>query len=130
MARPRKWRQVCCLPESTQFGPLNKILNDELIIMSVDEYETIRLIDHENLNQEECSERMNIARTTVQGIYFNARKKLADSLVSGKRLLIKGGDYTLCEGGLQICGGNCNRHRFNNRNNNLGGKNENSNSRR
>lgn len=130
MARPRKWRQVCCLPESTQFGPLNKTLDSDFVIMSVDEYETIRLIDYENLNQEECSERMNIARTTVQGIYFSARKKLADSIVNGKKLIIKGGDYTLCEGGLKGCGGSCNRHRFGNTNNNVGGKDENSNSSR
>jgi predicted DNA-binding protein (UPF0251 family) len=97
MARPRKWRRVCNLPASNRFGPLDPT-KEELptVIMTVDEYETIRWIDSEGLNQEECALQMNIARTTVQGIYNDARKKLAESLVEGKILLISGGQYQLC----------------------------------
>lgn len=96
MPRPRKWRKVCCLPESNLFGPLNgPILEDEIIVMSVEEYETIRLIDLEGLTQEECAERMHVARATVQKIYNDARKKLAESLVNGNVLKIEGGDYKL-----------------------------------
>ncbi len=113
MARPRKWRKVCCLPESNRFGPLNSRINhDNFINMTVDEYETIRLIDLEGFTQEECSVQMNIARTTVQGIYNDARKKLADSLVNGKVLRIEGGDYKLCEGNDFSCGPGCCRNRY------------------
>lgn len=69
------------------------------INMTVEEYETIRLIDLEGKTQQECSERMEVARTTVQGIYDVARKKLADALVNGKHLHIGGGDYELCASG-------------------------------
>ena len=69
------------------------------INMTVEEYETIRLIDLEGKTQQECSERMEVARTTVQGIYDVARKKLADALVNGKHLNIGGGDYELCTSG-------------------------------
>ena len=67
-------------------------------MMTVDEYETIRLIDQLGLTQEECAEQMKVARTTVQGIYNDARKKLADVLVNAKKLVIEGGDYVLCDG--------------------------------
>ena len=99
MVRPRKWRRVCCLPESNRFGPLNgKLSQEDFITMTIEEYETIRLIDLAGLKQEECASQMNIARTTVQGIYNDARKKIAESLVNGKILRIEGGDYELCNG--------------------------------
>ncbi len=104
MPRPRKWRRVCYLPQNDRFGPLNFLINEEhSVTMTVDEYETIRLIDLESLTQEECSNQMNIARTTVQGIYNNARRKLAESLVDGKVLKIEGGDYKLCDGLEKSC---------------------------
>ena len=113
MPRPRKWRKVCCLPESNLFGPLNHSQNqDSFVCMTVDEYETIRLIDLEGFTQEESAKQMNISRTTVQAIYNDARKKLADSLVHGKVLTIEGGDYMLCDGLEKTCGcGGCQRHR-------------------
>ena len=104
LARPRKWRKVCSLPERDRFGPLNfEVNNDHFITMTIDEYETIRLIDLEGFKQEECADQMNIARTTVQGIYNDARKKLAESLVNGKVLRIEGGNYELCDGRRKNC---------------------------
>ncbi|QGU00559.1 hypothetical protein SYNTR_1965 [Candidatus Syntrophocurvum alkaliphilum] len=114
MPRPRKRRNVCCLPENNMFGPLQiPSLSNEIIVMTVEEYESIRLIDLEGMLQEECAEKMDVARTTVQRIYSDARKKLAESLVNGKVLKIKGGDYKLCEHNKQIFGcGKCHGHRF------------------
>ncbi|MGI6337218.1 MAG: DUF134 domain-containing protein [Eubacteriales bacterium] len=113
MPRPRKRRRVCGLPDSKLFGPLD-IPADEFntVNMTVDEYETIRLIDIDRFTQEECADQMNISRTTVQGIYNEARRKLAESLVNGKVLCIEGGDYQLCDGRRNGCGrGGCRRHR-------------------
>lgn len=112
MARPKKWRNVCCLPESRRFGPLDAPLNmKDRVTMTVDQYETIRLIDLEGFTQEECAIQMNIGRTTVQGIYFEARRKLAESLVDSRVLLIEGGEYRLCEGEGDGCGRGCRRRR-------------------
>lgn len=107
MPRPRKWRNVCRMPGCSRFGPLDPATDADVIIMSVDEFEAIRLIDLEGMTQEECSNQMNVARTTVQGIYNDARKKLADSLVNGKVLLIEGGEYRLCEGHEISCHRSC-----------------------
>lgn len=112
MPRPRKLRKICCLPEKNRFGPLDSPANTESIIMTVDEYETIRLVDFEGYTQEECAVQMNIARTTVQGIYNEARRKVAELLVNGKVLKIEGGDYQLCDGSVNFCSGErCRRHR-------------------
>ena len=101
------------MPDSSRFGPLDsQKANDETVHMTIDEYEAIRLIDLEKFTQEECAAQMNVARTTVQGIYDNARTKLAESLVNGKVLWIEGGDYRLCDGSGRAGGiGACRRHR-------------------
>lgn len=115
MPRPKKWRKVCCLPQISEFTPVGCVFseNDE-VVMSVEEYETIRLIDHQSLTQEECAKYMDIARTTVQQIYVDARKKIAISIVEGKILRIGGGDYQLCKGESDFCGcGNCRRQHLN-----------------
>ena len=96
MPRPRKGKKVCCLPEINLYGPLKlQRENNKCLLMSVEEYETIRLIDLEKLTQEECGERMQVARTTIQKIYTDAREKVAESLVNGCILKIEGGDYQL-----------------------------------
>ncbi len=121
MSRPMKRRRVCQLPQSTRFGPLGKSIDDDSSVqMTIDEYESIRLIDLEGFTQEECAEQMSVARTTVQGIYVEARRKLAKALVEGRMLLIEGGQYLLCDGtiGCRGCGrrgyghGRGNRRRF------------------
>ena len=96
MPRPKRRRRVCSLPIVSQYGPrLDNFEGLENVIMDVEEYETIRLIDFEGMTQEECAQQMNVARTTVQKIYFDARTKIADSLVNGKNLNISGGDYKI-----------------------------------
>lgn len=111
MPRPRKCRHVCCMPECNRFGPLNMDPNRQpYVTMSIDEYETIRLIDLEGLNQEACAIQMKVARTTVQMIYNDARKKLAEALVNGRALHIEGGDYMLCgENPKPCCTKECHR---------------------
>ncbi len=104
MPRPRKFRRVCQYPETQTFSPGDRADDREPVVLTVDEYETLRLIDREGLSQEECGLQMGIARTTVQQIYGTARKKLADTLVEGRTLLIRGGDYRLCSGRESSCG--------------------------
>ena len=121
MARPRKLRKVCDLPLINQFGPMGDHEDYiETISMTVEEYETIRLIDLEGLTQEECAEIMNVARTTVQRIYAEARRKLADFLVNANILNIEGGSYKLCKDRENESGcGRCRRNRGQGRNRNF-----------
>ncbi|MDD2446461.1 MAG: DUF134 domain-containing protein [Tissierellia bacterium] len=104
MVRPVKWRKICQMPISSGFRPLSDdLIPKDIVKMAVDEYETVRLIDFEGLKQEECAKRMNVARTTVQSIYYDARKKIAESLVQNKILVIEGGNYELCDGRSLLC---------------------------
>ena len=92
MPRPKKCRRISGgMPEYTRFGPKGK-RNNSAIIMTIDEYETLRLIDYENLMQEEAAKKLNVARTTTQAIYSTARKKVSTALVEGKDIIIEGGD--------------------------------------
>ena len=110
MPRPRKCRRVCRLPENEGFLPLSPGAARQPVILNVDEYEAIRLIDLEGLSQEECGEYMGIARTTVQQIYSSGRKKLAQALVEGLPLRIAGGNFSLCDGTeRRCCHRNCHR---------------------
>ncbi len=90
MPRPIRCRRIEKMPIYRSFSPDDATVI-ESIQMTVDEFETLRLLDSEGLTQEACASRMNIARTTVTAIYDSARRKAADALVHGKRLLIAGG---------------------------------------
>lgn len=91
MSRPQRKRKVCRLPKFSKFGPENH--SNQTVILNVDEYETIRLIDLESLTQQECAKQMGVARTTVQSIYEQARYKIAQCIVRGYSLKIEGGNY-------------------------------------
>lgn len=110
MARPVKQRRVCELPGTSEFIPCTSG-RLETVEMAIDEYEVIRLIDHLKLTQSECALQMNVARTTVQSIYDSARGKIADAIVNGKKLVIQGGNYTLCSDSTTCCGKNCAKRR-------------------
>lgn len=102
MPRPQRCRRVCKEPDFLCFRPdeVEGVVN---INLSVDEYETIRLVDYEKLSHEQCAAIMDISRTTVTEIYERARYKMADCLIHGKRLIISGGNYRICQEKPEQC---------------------------
>ncbi len=90
MPRLARCRRIAQMPVYRSFSP-DDIEPTEQVRMTVDEFEALRLLDSEGLTQEACAGKMNIARTTVTAIYESARRKVAEALVGGKRLLIVGG---------------------------------------
>ena len=99
MPRNAKCRRVCQMPAHCRFAP-EQPARGEAVVLTVEEYEAIRLMDYLGLNQEEAAAQMWVARTTVQRIYAQARRKLAAFLVEGRPLQIGGGSYSLCP---QVC---------------------------
>ena len=121
MPRPRKCRRVCSLPPVGEFCPVASGCTDKSgsagsVVLTIDEYESIRLIDREGLSQEKSAVQMQVSRATVQQIYNSARVKIAEALVCGLGIKISGGDYTLCGENEAFCeSGRCEDcHRRNN----------------
>ena len=104
MPRTTKCRKICSFPDYYSFVPEEADADRiETVMLSLDEYETIRLLDHEGLTQEECAVRMGVARTTVTAIYESARKKLVGAVVEGKRLRIAGGNIEIDRERSRLC---------------------------
>lgn len=107
MPRPKKCRRVCALPREAGFSPLGQGDGGPPVEMAVDEYEAVRLIDLLGCTQEECAAQMGVARTTVQAVYDRARRKLAEALVRGRGLEVRGGEFVLCSRAEGCCGSGC-----------------------
>ncbi len=84
------------MPGFTYYKPAGVPLRflDE-VCLSIEELESVRLKDLEDLDQEHCARRMNISRPTFQRVLGSARKKIAEALLKGKAIRIEGGAYEL-----------------------------------
>jgi predicted DNA-binding protein (UPF0251 family) len=96
MPRPPKWRCVSFMPRVTYFKPAGVPLALlKVVCLSVEEAEAIRLKDLEGLEQEECARWMRISRSTFHRVLGSARKKVAESLINGKAIIINGGNFEM-----------------------------------
>ncbi|MFC1933716.1 DUF134 domain-containing protein [Chloroflexota bacterium] len=94
MGRPPLWRRVDFIPQVTYFKPAGVPMTVlEEVQLSVEEAEAIRLKDIEELEQEDCAQRMSISRTTFARVLTSARQKMADALLNGKAIRIEGGNF-------------------------------------
>ena len=98
MARPCKPRRISSSPRATIYKPAG-IPARELawIEMSIDEYEALRLVDGEGLEQEAAAAELGVSRPTVSRILARGRGKLAQMLAAGAALVIEGGPVCLPE---------------------------------
>jgi len=90
--RPKKTRWVKCLPGERCFRPKCKPLNKlEGVVLSVDEFEAMRLACLEGKKQRDAARLMKISRSTFSRIVASACKKVTDALVNVKAIRIEGG---------------------------------------
>ncbi|RKY55839.1 MAG: hypothetical protein DRP89_02510 [Candidatus Neomarinimicrobiota bacterium] len=95
MSRPIKKRTVQEPPKIQGMKPIGVPASFlENIVLSIDEYEAIRLADYEGLEHEKAAEIMGISRPTFSRLIDKARSKLADSIVAVKELIIEGGSFS------------------------------------
>ncbi len=93
MPRPKKKRSVRRPPLFSDFKPTGVRAADlQLVALGLDEFEAIRLADHEGLDHAESAEQMGISRSTFSRLVEKARFKIAQFVIDGRRLQIEGGD--------------------------------------
>ena len=93
LKKPRHYNYPYRGDAETVYKPAGTPLRDlEQIIILRDELEAMFLCDAENLTQEEAGSRMGVSRGTVQRLLAQARKKIIESVVLGKALLVKSGE--------------------------------------
>jgi len=86
------------LPDKQYFAPRGALKSElEEIIITLDELESIRLTDFEEIYQNEAAAEMSVSRTTLGRIVKSAHKKIADALINGKAIRIDGGSVELNE---------------------------------
>lgn len=89
MTRPLKPRRVSFDPNVVYFKPRAVPLSTlEEVDLSMDELESLRLCDLENLEQKKAAQRMKVSQSTLQRILSSARKKVAQALIEGRAIKI------------------------------------------
>lgn len=97
--RPKKTRWVKCDPSERCFKPHRESKNSkEILVLSLDEFEALRLLDYEGLSQIQAASAMRVHRSTVSRIVSCARQKIAQALVEIKQLKIEGGCCKVIKG--------------------------------
>ncbi len=94
MPRPKRPRYIQSHPDIQGFTPDGIPHNGETIL-SIEEFEAIRLSDYLGLDQSRAAEQMNVSRQTFGRILKQARYNLSEALVTGKRLKVTGGCYEM-----------------------------------
>ena len=91
--RPKKYRIVQKDPRINQFSPRGKPGRPDEAVLTMDEFEAIRLADFEGHSQEKAAKSMRISQETFSRVLNKARRQVADAIVNGKIIKIQGGYY-------------------------------------
>ena len=90
MPRPRIRRRIRGSPNSSYFKPAGiRMINLEETILTMPEFEAIRLIDFLETPQEKAAKQMQISQPTLSRILKSGRKKIADAIINGKAIKIE-----------------------------------------
>jgi predicted DNA-binding protein (UPF0251 family) len=96
MGRHQLCRTIHKEPEVITFKPVGIPASHlDCVTLTVDELEAVRLAGLEGLYQEEAARRMRVSRQTFGRIVGSAHRKIADVLVNGKLLNVKGGNVRM-----------------------------------
>lgn len=57
-------------------------------VLTLDQFEVLRLCDIENLDQEEAGKKMGVSRGTIQRLLYDARKLIAEAILHNNAIII------------------------------------------
>ena len=106
MARPKRLRRLAFAPPAHSFFPAGEEdhpAQKDIVILTMDEFESLRLADLECHSQEEAAKKMGISRATFGRIVESGRSKVARALVQGCRIEISGGAFMFGRGRQLQC---------------------------
>ena len=90
MPRPCKRRRVRGNPNSGYFKPAGIPIRElKETKLSMAEFEAIRLVDFQEISQEDAARQRQISQPTLSRILSSARKKISDSIINGKAIKIE-----------------------------------------
>ncbi len=94
--RPRKCRFIRESPSVRFFKPRAIPLCDlDVVTLKDEEWEAIRLIDYDGLDQLTAAQHMKVSRPTFSRVLARGRAAVAKALAEGCALAIEGGDARL-----------------------------------
>jgi len=89
MPRPRLCRRIKFNPNITYFKPRGVPLRHlEVVELTVEEVEALRLKNLDELDQEQAAKKMNTSQSTFQRILASAYKKISQALIKGQAIKI------------------------------------------
>ncbi len=92
MARPQTTRRIRKELGEPVFKPRAVPMSElEIVTLTLDGLEALRLADLEGLYQEEAAARMGVSRATYARILTAARQRVSEALLGGKALAFVGG---------------------------------------
>ena len=98
MPRPRRIRRIFFEPNTNYFKPAGiPLAHLQEVIITRDEFESIRLVDYEGIEQAEAGKKMKISQPTFSRILKSARKKVSEALVNAHAIKIEGGNFQMVQ---------------------------------
>jgi len=87
--RPRLCRRIRFNPRTTYFKPQGiPMRNLEVVVLTMEEAESLRLKNIEKLSQTECAKKMKTSQSTFQRILSSAYSKISEAVIRGKAIEI------------------------------------------
>ncbi len=90
MTRLKIYKKIGSVPNSLHFKPVDlKLKHFDEVVITMEEFESLRLKDLNNLKQKDAAKRMWVSQPTFNRIITSARRKLSNAIINGKSIRVE-----------------------------------------